>query len=125
MFGKASYEDQAQVMSHHAGGHAGYEIAPYIPTAVGMVALLIRGPKKAPPSVFNTVRHHDMHHRYPNKHFSLYFTHWDRWLGTLHQTYDMEVQQHFKKISKSATVDREAGRPRGASLKKKIDVIDK
>ena len=62
----------------HEGGHAGYEIAPFIPTAVGLAALAVRGAGKAPPAAFNTVQHHDMHHRFPNKHFSLYFTHWDR-----------------------------------------------
>ena len=62
----------------HEGGHAGYELAPFIPTAVGMASLLLRGPRRAPPGALNTVQHHDMHHRYPSKHFSLYFTHWDR-----------------------------------------------
>jgi lathosterol oxidase len=35
----------------------------------------------------NTVQHHDMHHRFPNVHFSLYMTHWDRWMGTEHPMY--------------------------------------
>lgn len=63
----------------HEGGHAGYELAPFIPTAVGMASLLLRGPWRAPLGALNTVQHHDMHHRFPSKHFSLYFTHWDRY----------------------------------------------
>ena len=39
----------------------------------------------------NTVQHHDMHHRYPTRHFSLYFTHWDRWCGTEHPAYCEQV----------------------------------
>jgi hypothetical protein len=34
-------------------------------------------------------------HRYPNRHFSLYFTHWDRWLGTLHPTYEAGLFKYF------------------------------
>jgi lathosterol oxidase len=41
-----------------------------------LLSLLWRGAK--PCAALNTVRHHDMHHRFPNRHFSLYFTHWDR-----------------------------------------------
>jgi sterol desaturase/sphingolipid hydroxylase (fatty acid hydroxylase superfamily) len=43
-----------------------------------------------PPSnpYLNTVQHHDLHHRHPRLHFSLYFTHWDRLMGTLHPSYD-------------------------------------
>ncbi len=79
-----------------AGGHVGYEVAPLIPTIVGLVCLLFRGPNQAPPAALNTVRHHDMHHRFPNKHFSLYFTHWDRACKTLHPTYDQSVKEHFE-----------------------------
>lgn len=87
-----------------AGGHAGYEIAPFIPTVVGLMSLLVKGPKAAPPTAFNTVQHHDMHHRFPNKHFSLYFTHWDRWLGTLHPQYDDVVQAHFEGKQQAAGI---------------------
>lgn len=41
-----------------------------------------------PNPLLNTVQHHDLHHRYPRMHFSLYFTHWDRLCGTLHPEYD-------------------------------------
>lgn len=65
----------------HIAGHAGYEIAPFIPTLEGIVAAIsVRKGKER----LNTVQHHDLHHSYPNKNFSLYFTHWDKWLGTEH-----------------------------------------
>lgn len=54
----------------HTGGHAGYEIAPFIPSIESLVALLLLG--RRPCGALNTVRHHDMHHRYPPYHFSLY-----------------------------------------------------
>jgi Delta7-sterol 5-desaturase len=60
----------------HNGGHAGYEIAPFIPSIEQLVVLVMNGPRGS--RALNTVQHHDMHHRYPTKHFSLYFTHWDR-----------------------------------------------
>ena len=53
-----------------AGGHAGYEIAPFIPSVESLASLLLGGCR--PASALNTVRHHDMHHRYPPYHFSLY-----------------------------------------------------
>lgn len=69
----------------HIGGHIGYELAPLIPTVEAVVwAVLSRG---APATALNTVAHHDLHHRYPGCHFSLYFTHWDRWCGTQHAAY--------------------------------------
>uniref|UniRef100_A0A7R9YUX7 Fatty acid hydroxylase domain-containing protein n=1 Tax=Chlamydomonas euryale TaxID=1486919 RepID=A0A7R9YUX7_9CHLO len=87
---------------HTQGGHAGYEIAPFIPTAAGLASLLMHGPSAQPPAGLNTVRHHDMHHRFPGRHFSLYFTHWDRWLGTLHPDYDASVSRHFREAKSEA-----------------------
>ena len=106
----------------HNGGHAGYEIAPLIPSLEGLVALAFRvlfgsgggerdsdSIKKkegfvktvAPSSSLNTVRHHDMHHRFPNVHFSLYMTHWDRWMGTEHPKYRELVNNHFMNVGES------------------------
>lgn len=78
----------------HNGGHAGYEIAPFIPSLEGLAAGLLCGWQQ-PVSALNTVQHHDWHHRFPTRHFSLYFTHWDRWCNTLHEEYDRVVDQHF------------------------------
>lgn len=75
----------------HNGGHAGYEIAPYIPSLEGMLGLLwYRGSKQ--PEGLNTVAHHDLHHKYPNVHFSLYMTHWDRLMKTEHSSYQEYVR---------------------------------
>ena len=85
-----------------AGGHAGYEIAPFIPSLEAVAALVLgarwRSAGSAPAvpcAALNTVRHHDMHHRFPRSHFSLYFTHWDRWCGTEHPAYRGAVESHF------------------------------
>jgi sterol desaturase/sphingolipid hydroxylase (fatty acid hydroxylase superfamily) len=39
----------------------------------------------------NTPTHHNMHHRFFNCHYSLYFNIWDRLMGTMHPDYD----KHF------------------------------
>lgn len=56
----------------------------------------------------NTTTHHNMHHRYFNHNYSLYFNWWDRLLGTLHPKYD----EHFEATAsrkrtpaKESTVD--------------------
>jgi lathosterol oxidase len=46
----------------------GYELAPFIPTLEGLVALAARGLAGrglAPLPALNTVQHHDLHHRFP------------------------------------------------------------
>ena len=74
----------------HVGGHCGHEAAPIIPTLQWAAWRLLAAlrPGMGVPRALNTVLHHDMHHRFPRVHFSLYFTVWDRWCGTLHPTYD-------------------------------------
>ena len=76
-----------------AGGHAGYEIAPFIPSLEAAVVAVLSWmqPQKDLRNGLNTVQHHDMHHRFPSRHFSLYFTHWDRWCGTEHPDYQQRV----------------------------------
>ncbi len=86
----------------HSGGHAGYEIAPCIPTIQaflyfvwnGLCRLTSRGKRELSwvSSRLNTVAHHDMHHRFPNVHFSLYMTHWDKLMGTEHKQYQSYVE---------------------------------
>ena len=68
-----------------AGGHAGYEIAPLIPSieqVLWTAGHLLLGRKPGPASDLNMVKDHDLHHRFPRSHFSLYFRHWDSWCGT-------------------------------------------
>ena len=87
----------AAALRTHAGGHAGYEVAPFIPSLESLAALLLLGRRPAP--ALNTVRHHDMHHRFPRTHFSLYMTHWDRWCGTEHPAYRADVAAHFEEAA--------------------------
>ena len=141
----------------HNGGHAGYEIAPFIPSLAAVGTALVEGASAvmgrlaavsssplggsvispsgaaaaAKPSssqgrraaataraaaeeaskraraALNTVRHHDMHHRFPFAHFSLYFTHWDRLLGTEHAGYRAAVEAHFAPRSKAKAEEEE------------------
>ena len=89
----------------HNGGHAGYEIAPCIPSVLYVVGLLWRAltcviqPRSKTAkmqwidSKMNTVAHHDWHHRFPNVHFSLYMTHWDKLMGTEHKEYQGYVEE--------------------------------
>lgn len=87
-------ESAATVAMCCSGGHAGYEMAPFIPTAANLLSVAFNGVRKGRKD-FNTVQHHDMHHRYPTKHFSLYFVHWDRLCGTLHPRYEGSIFTYF------------------------------
>lgn len=52
---------------NNTGGHAGYEVAPFIPTLEHLLALALNGPRDADKDqALNTVQHHDMHHRCGN-----------------------------------------------------------
>ena len=44
---------------------------------------------------WNTTTHHDLHHSSGNYNFGLYFTWWDRWMGTEHPRY----RQEFRKVT--------------------------
>lgn len=61
-------------------GHLGYEVVPpsFRKTFLGRM--------------FNTVTHHNMHHRFTNQNFGLYFSFWDKLLKTNHKHYE----QHYK-----------------------------
>lgn len=37
--------------------------------------------------------HHYVHHKYVNKNFSLYFTWWDKWMGTEHAAFHEEFER--------------------------------
>ena len=64
----------------HCGGHAGYEIAPYVPSLQGLCSLLLTKGKVN--EYLTTVEHHDLHHQLYTIHFGLYFQVWDRLMGT-------------------------------------------
>lgn len=64
----------------NAIGHCGYELFP-------------RGSTK---NIFlrqnTTVTHHDMHHEKSNGNYGLYFTWWDKWMGTEHANYESRFE---------------------------------
>jgi hypothetical protein len=101
-------------MAIHIGGHAGYEVAPFIPTLEAAASLACLGWRR-PAGALNTVRHHDMHHRHPKSHFSLYFTIWDRACGTEHPQYRAAVAEHFAGGSQGGTGDDSRGGSRGGA----------
>ena len=50
----------------------------------------------------NTSVHHNMHHRYVNCNYGLYFNLWDRWMGTNHPHY-LEEYDAVKSRAKTTT----------------------
>lgn len=57
-----------------------------------------------------TTTHHALHHLRPGTHFGLYFTHWDRWLGTEDATY----LARFDEVTRGTP--REASRASGVGV---------
>jgi Delta7-sterol 5-desaturase len=47
---------------------------------------------------FNTVTHHNMHHRYTNQNFGLYFNIWDRIMKTNHKDYEHQYNINATKM---------------------------
>lgn len=47
-----------------------------------------------------TTTHHDLHHSEGNHNFGLYFTWWDRWMGTEHPQY----KERFRAVAKPVIV---------------------
>ncbi len=41
----------------------------------------------------NTSVSHNMHHQHFKHNYGLYFTYWDRWMGTMHPQYDTRFEQ--------------------------------
>lgn len=63
------------MITRNALGHCGYELMP-------------RGWTRNPLlNLSTTITHHDMHHERMNGNYGLYFTWWDRWMGTEHKDY--------------------------------------
>ena len=69
-------------------------MSPFIPTVANTIVLACQGLAHDWRGC-TTVQHHDLHHRCPSKHFSLYFTHWDRWCGTQHPRYDAALFKYY------------------------------
>lgn len=58
-----------------------------------------------PPSPFNSVTHHDQHHRYFNCNYSPHFTVWDRLMGTLHPSHDAELKANLRRRRTAAPAE--------------------
>jgi lathosterol oxidase len=79
-------------------GHAGVEMFP------------VSGKPSRLFGWFNTTTHHDLHHQDGRSNYGLYFSWWDRWMGTEHAEY----QQRVAAIALRA---RRAARPARAAAK--------
>lgn len=73
-------------MAFNVMGHLGYEIFPVWlhKTWLGRW--------------FNTSTHHNMHHRFANANYGLYFTVWDKLLNTNHARYEETYRQESEKM---------------------------
>jgi Delta7-sterol 5-desaturase len=66
---------------YNAMGHSGFELLP-------------KGFTKSKWFFWhNTTTHHNMHHRYFNYNFSIYYNWWDRIMGTMHPEYDEQYEE--------------------------------
>ncbi|MEM1262841.1 MAG: DUF2147 domain-containing protein [Pseudomonadota bacterium] len=75
-------------------GHAGYELFPRWWLRVPIL------------SSITTTTHHDLHHQFGRYNYGLYFTWWDRWMGTEHpeyrQRFDRAVASRRKSTPKAS-----------------------
>lgn len=79
-------------MFNNVLGHLGYEAYP-------------QGWTKLPVLKYKTAStHHNMHHQLFNGNYALYFTWWDKWMGTEFKDYETRHEQIFerKRIKKSS-----------------------
>lgn len=79
MHGLAIYLFVTYQIVRNVIGHAGVEVSP----VSGRPSLLF--------GWLSTTTHHDLHHQNAHTNFALYFTWWDRWMGTEHVDYQARV----------------------------------
>ena len=89
----------AVVLIYNALGHSGVE---FLPRALA---------KHAVWRLHNTPTHHNMHHRYVNYNYGLYFNFWDRLFKTNHPSYEAEFLQHTPFIETSDTTEAKRSDP--------------
>lgn len=75
----------------NAVGHCGYELFPARRDGRPMFDWM------------TTVTHHDLHHAKAGSNFGLYFTWWDRWMGTENPHYHREFAQASGAIATTAS----------------------
>jgi sterol desaturase/sphingolipid hydroxylase (fatty acid hydroxylase superfamily) len=73
--------------------HCGYELMPARADGRPMFDFL------------TTVTHHDLHHAKPGSNFGLYFTWWDRWMGTENPGYHAAFAQAVRKPLTAEAID--------------------
>jgi sterol desaturase/sphingolipid hydroxylase (fatty acid hydroxylase superfamily) len=73
----------------NAIGHSGYEIFPANRDGRPMFDWM------------TTVTHHDLHHARAGWNFGLYFTWWDRWMGTEHPDYHAEFARTVARTARA------------------------
>lgn len=94
----------------HIGGHASYELHPLVPSLEQALWIAFNG--DAVSRVLNTVLYHNLHHQFPNKNLSLYFTHWDTLLGTRQKDYHEEMRA-LKAKQRGTVMNREGSTSKG------------
>lgn len=78
-------------MLNNVLGHLGYEVYP-------------KGWTKAPIlRHITTSTHHNMHHQQFNGNYALYFTWWDKWMGTQFNDYEARHEQIFERKNNPST----------------------
>jgi Delta7-sterol 5-desaturase len=80
-------------------GHSGYEVMPARADGRPLLPLL------------TTVTHHDLHHAEAGYNYGLYFTWWDRWMGTEHPEYLARYAAAVRKTLKDPTKGRTPAPP--------------
>ena len=85
------------MMIRNAMGHSGYELFPARADGTPMFDWM------------TTVTHHDIHHARAGYNFGLYFTWWDRWMGTEYSKYhqqfaDVIRQNNLRTPSKETAI---------------------
>ena len=79
-------------------GHAGVELSP------------ISGRPSRLFGWLNTTTHHDLHHQSPGSNFGLYFTWWDRMMGTEHPDYQARVAEIAGRGRRKGTIASDAAK---------------
>ncbi|MEO0441583.1 MAG: sterol desaturase family protein [Pseudomonadota bacterium] len=75
----------AHMIIRNVIGHSGVELFP-------------AGWTRSPLRWITTTTHHDLHHSQGHSNFGLYFTWWDRWMGTEHPKYEAEFNAVAKPL---------------------------
>lgn len=78
-------------------GHSGYELFPATRDGRPLFDWM------------TTVTHHDLHHAQAGYNYGLYFTWWDRLMGTEHPQYQAQFAAAVRKTGETASLDAPAG----------------